>query len=141
LAELQVPGRFEIVGREPLLVLDGAHNPDGVAALTTTLQDDFAPVPVTVVVLGILQGRDPAAMVEALELGPHDVVLCTTPPSPRAFPADELAKVVEEAGIEVEVIPDVSDALDRARSLAGDEDRILVTGSLYAVGAARAALT
>jgi dihydrofolate synthase/folylpolyglutamate synthase len=140
LAELSVPGRFEIVGREPLVVLDGAHNPDGVAALTTTLQDDFSPVPVTVVVLGILQGRDPAAMIEALELSPYDVVLCTTPPSPRAVPAAELAAVVQEAGIEVEVIPEMADALERARSLAGDEDRILVTGSLYAVGAARAAL-
>lgn len=141
LAELEVPGRFEILGREPMLVLDGAHNPDGVAALTTTLQDDFAPVPVTVVVLGILADKDPAAMVSALELGPHDVVLCTTPPSPRALPAVDLAAVVEEQGIEVEVIPDVADALERARSLAGPEDRILVTGSLYAVGAARAALT
>jgi folylpolyglutamate synthase/dihydropteroate synthase len=48
--------------------------------------------------------------------------------------------VVEAQGIEVEVIPEMADALERARSLAGDEDRIIVTGSLYAVGAARAAL-
>jgi dihydrofolate synthase/folylpolyglutamate synthase len=141
LAELSIPGRFEILGREPLLILDGAHNPDGVAALTTTLHDDFTTVPVSIVVLGILDGRDPDAMVEALELTPYDVVIATTPPSPRAVPAAELAAAVERAGIEVEVIPEVTEALDRAKSLAGSEDRILVTGSLYVVGAARAALT
>ena len=141
LADLKIPGRFEIMGREPLLVLDGAHNPDGMTALTTTLHDDFADVPSTVVVLGMLAGRDPDAMVEALELGPFDVVLCTNPPSPRALPAVEVAEAVARAGIEVEVVPDVVEALGRARAIATSEDRIIVTGSLYVVGAARAALT
>ena len=141
LAELIIPGRFEIMGREPLLVLDGAHNREGVAALTTTLHDDFAAVPSTVVVLGMLAGRDPDAMVEALELTAHDVVLATTPPSPRALPAAEVAEVVARAGLEVEVVPDVVEALGRARAIATSEDRIVVTGSLYVVGAARAALS
>lgn len=141
LAGLRLPGRFEIVGRDPLVVLDGAHNPDGVAALTTTLQDDFAAGPSTVVVLGMLGGRDPDAMVAALELGPHDVVLCTTPPSPRARGAVEVAEAVQRAGLEVEVVPEVADAVDRARAIATPEDRIVVTGSLYVVGAARSALS
>lgn len=140
LADLKIPGRFEIMGREPLLVLDGAHNPDGMTALTTTLHDDFAAVPSTVVVLGMLAGRDPDAMVEALELGAFDVVLCTTPSTPRALPAAEVADAVARVGIEVEVVPDVAEALGRARAIATSEDRIIVTGSLYVVGAARAAL-
>jgi dihydrofolate synthase / folylpolyglutamate synthase len=140
LGGLALPGRFEIVSREPLLVLDGAHNVDGVAALAATLRDDFPPVPTTVVVLGMLGGRDPAEMVAALDLGAHDVVLCTTAPSPRALPAAEVAAVVEAAGLEVEVEPAVVEALGRARALATPEDRIVVTGSLYVVGAARAAL-
>ena len=139
-AELQLPGRFEIVGREPLLILDGAHNVDGVRALATTLADDFTPTPVSVVVLGMLGGRDPAEMIEALELTPYDIVICTTAPSPRALPAEQVAAVAQEVGLEAEVVPDVADAVERARSLAGPEDRILVTGSLYVVGAARAAL-
>jgi dihydrofolate synthase/folylpolyglutamate synthase len=138
LAELRLPGRFEIVGREPLIVLDGAHNVDGVRALTTTLHDDFAPVPVNVVVLGMLEGRDPDEMVEALELTPYDVVIACTPPSPRAMPAAEVAVAVERAGAEVEVVADVAEAVSRAHALAGSEDRIVVTGSLYVVGAARA---
>jgi dihydrofolate synthase / folylpolyglutamate synthase len=140
LAGLTLPGRFEIVGREPMVVLDGAHNPDGVAALATTLQDDFPAVPTTVVILGMLSGRDPEAMVSALELGAHDVVLCVTPDSPRALPAAEVAAAVQAMGIEGEVVPDVGEALSRARSIATEDDRILVTGSLYVVGAARAVL-
>jgi dihydrofolate synthase / folylpolyglutamate synthase len=140
LAELKIPGRFEIMSREPLVVLDGAHNPDGVTALTTTLHDDFADVTSTIVVLGMLAGRDPAAMVEALELTAYDVVICTTPPSPRAVPATEVAEAAARAGLEVEVVPDVAEALERAKAIATSEDRIIVTGSLYAVGAARAAL-
>ncbi len=140
LASLSLPGRFEIVGREPIVVLDGAHNPDGVAALTTTLQDDFPPVPTTVVVLGMLSGRDPEAMVAALELGPRDVVLCVAPDSPRALPAASVAAVVQAMGLEAEAVPEVGEALARARSIASDDDRILVTGSLYVVGAARAVL-
>jgi len=141
LADLKIPGRFEIMGREPLVVLDGAHNPDGMTALTSTLHDDFADVPTTVVVLGLLTGRDPDAMVEALELTAYDVVLCTTPPTPRALPAVEVAEAVARAGLEVEVVPDVVEALARARAIATADDRIVVTGSLYVVGAARAALT
>lgn len=141
LADLKIPGRFEIMGREPLVVLDGAHNPDGMTVLTTTLHDDFAAVPSTIVVLGMLTGRDPDAMVAALELSPYDVVLCTTPSTPRGLPAVEVAEAVARAGIEVEVVPDVAEALGRARAIATSEDRIIVTGSLYVVGAARAALT
>ena len=141
LADLKIPGRFEIVGREPLVVLDGAHNPDGMTALTTTLHDDLADVPSTVVVLGMLNGRDPDVMVAALELTAYDVVLATTPPTPRALPAADVAEAVARAGLEVEVVPDVAEALGRARAIATSEDRIIVTGSLYVVGAARAALT
>ena len=140
LAGLKIPGRFEIMGREPLLILDGAHNPDGMTALTTTLHDDFADVPSTIVVLGMLGGRDPDAMVAALELTAYDVVLCTTPPTPRALPPAEVAEAVQRAGVEVEVVPDVAEALGRARAIATGDDRIIVTGSLYVVGAARATL-
>ncbi len=140
LSGVHLDGRFEIVEREPLIVLDGAHNVDGVEALATTLRDDFPPVPSTVVVLGMLAGREPAEMVAALDLGAHDVVLCTTAPSPRALPAAEVAEVVVAADLEAEVVPDVAEALGRARVLATPEDRIVVTGSLYVVGAARATL-
>ena len=140
LADLKIPGRFEIMGREPLVVLDGAHNPDGMAALTTTLHDDFADVTSTIVVLGMLAGRDPDAMIEALELTAYDVVICTTPSSPRALPATEVAEAVARAGLEVEVVPDVAEALARAKAIATSEDRIIVTGSLYVVGAARSSL-
>ena len=67
-------------------------------------------------------------------------MICTTPASPRALPAAEVADAVAAAGLESEVVPDVAEAVDRATSLAGPEDRVIVTGSLYVVGAARSAL-
>ena len=56
---MQLPGRFEVVGREPLLVLDGAHNPDGAAAAAQTLEEDFTYGGETILVVGMLRGRDP----------------------------------------------------------------------------------
>jgi len=68
-------------------------------------------------------------------------VLCTTPPTPRALPAADVAEAVARAGIEVEVVPDVAEAIGRARAIATSEDRIIVTGSLYVVGVARVVLS
>jgi len=79
-------------------------------------------------------------MIEALELTAYDVVITTTPPSPRGLPAAEVAAAVGRAGLEVEVVPDVAQALERAKGIATSEDRIIVTGSLYVVGAARSSL-
>jgi dihydrofolate synthase/folylpolyglutamate synthase len=79
-------------------------------------------------------------MVAALELGPRDVVIVTAPPSPRALPVAEVAAAVAAADLEVEVVADVGQAVERALGIATEEDRVVVTGSLYVVGAARAGL-
>ena len=84
---VRVPGRMEIVGRAPLIVLDGAHNVAGAQALARALVDELAPADDTVVLIGMLHGRDPSAMLEALgPAGVTTVVACTAP-SPRALPA------------------------------------------------------
>ena len=59
---------------------------------------------------------------------------------PRAIPAEEVAAIAQSKGIAVEVVPDVEDAINRAISLATDDDVILVTGSFYVIGPARRAL-
>ena len=140
LGGIELPGRFEVVGRQPLIVLDGAHNPDGAAAATATLADDFLVSGSRVLVLGFLSGRDPAAMAAGFEVGPGDTVIACAPKSPRAIPAEEVAAIAAERGADTAVVPDVAAALGRARDVAGPDDAILVAGSLYAVGAARAAL-
>jgi dihydrofolate synthase/folylpolyglutamate synthase len=140
-AAVRAPGRLEVVPRgegEATVVLDGAHNPDGARALALALRSEFA-LRRRILVLGVLGDKDVDAIVR--ELVPvADHVVVTAPPSSRAAPADRLAKAVREAGGSVEVADDVAAALDLAGGLATDADAVVVTGSLYTVGAARDAL-
>jgi dihydrofolate synthase/folylpolyglutamate synthase len=137
---MQIPGRFEIVGREPLIVLDGAHNPDGAATAAETLRDDFDHEGDTILVLGMLEPRDPAAMLEALGADSAAYVVASTPPSPRGLPPAAIADAAQAAGVEAIIEPDVAAAIDRAKRLAGPGDAILVTGSLWFIGPARSLL-
>jgi dihydrofolate synthase / folylpolyglutamate synthase len=90
-------------------------------------------------VLGILGDKDVESMLaELLPLADHVVV--TQPPSSRAAPVDRLAKAVRAAGRSVEVAEDVAGAIDLATGLTAEGDAVVVTGSLYTVGAARDAL-
>jgi dihydrofolate synthase/folylpolyglutamate synthase len=140
MAEVTCPGRMEVVGRRPLLMLDGAHNPAGARAAGATLEEEFGAVRRRVLVMGLLQGRDPAEMFEALGLGRLGAVVACRPPSPRALPPVQVAAAARHLGVAAEVVEDPAAALARARALAGPEDLVLVTGSLYVVGAARASL-
>jgi dihydrofolate synthase/folylpolyglutamate synthase len=94
-------------------------------------------------VVGLLREKDPSEMLEAL--GAPDaarLVLCR-PPSPRARPPEELADAAAELGVErdrIDVVDAVDDALARATELTAPDEQIVVTGSLYVVGAARSAL-
>ncbi len=133
-----VPGRLEVVGRHPLLLLDGAHNPAGASALAAALADDFAAAPRVVAVVGCLKGREPGALLAELA-GRLDLVVACSPASPRAMAAADVADAARLLGLHAEVVEAVPDALTRALELAGDDDLVLVTGSLYVVGAARAA--
>ncbi len=139
-ARLHLPARFEIVRRSPLVILDAAHNPGGAAAVRRTLDEEFDIEGRLILVVGLLQGRDPGAMLEELGARRADLVVCCTPDSPRALPAEALAGVCRSLGLAVEVWPDVAAAVDRAEEEADDRDVVLVTGSVYVAGAARGAL-
>jgi dihydrofolate synthase/folylpolyglutamate synthase len=91
-------------------------------------------------VVGALAPRDPTQLLEALEIDRAAIVIATTAPSPRAVPADVIAAAAERLGANVVAEPDVATAVERALRLAGEDDALLITGSLYVVGAARTAL-
>jgi dihydrofolate synthase/folylpolyglutamate synthase len=135
---VRVPGRFEIVGRNPLVVLDGAHNPDSAEALAATLADFN--VGRRVLVIGLLGGRDVDEMAAAFHLVPGDLVIACTPDNPRAVPAVDLASAVDRLGVAVDVVEDAVAAVDAALGMVGEDDGVVVTGSLYVVGAARPGL-
>ena len=140
LAGVRVPGRFEIVGREPLIVLDGAHNPDGARAAAATLDEDFAPAGRRLLVVGMQSGRDVAGVLGALGAGRADLVVACTAPTTRGVPASEVAAAAASAGAETEVAEDVAEALEVALDRAGPADVVTVAGSFTVVGAAKVAI-
>ncbi len=137
LAGVTVPGRFEVVGRFPLVLLDGAHNPDGARAAAATLRHDFSVGGDGILVVGLTQGRDPAEMLAALDAGRARLVIATAAQVERSLPAADVAAAATAMGVDVEAVGSVAEAVDRARGVAGEDDTILVTGSIYVVGEAR----
>jgi dihydrofolate synthase/folylpolyglutamate synthase len=139
-AAVRAPGRLEVVRREgkPTVVLDGAHNPGGAQALAAALRGEFV-FPRRVLVLGVLGDKDVEAICEQLVPAVDEVVV-TEPPSSRAADPERVAKAARGAGGTVQVAEDVAAAVALASELAGDAGAVVVTGSLYTVGAARDAL-
>jgi dihydrofolate synthase / folylpolyglutamate synthase len=136
------PGRLEVVGHQPLVLLDGAHNVAGVHALMAALDEGFLNAPRTFVV-GLLREKDPSEMLDALGVTRAERLVFCAPPSPRARPPEELVDAALELGVDperIEVADDVPGALDRAVEITDPDGQIVVTGSLYVVGAARAVL-
>jgi dihydrofolate synthase/folylpolyglutamate synthase len=140
MSEVTVPGRFEVVSREPLVVLDGAHNPAGGAAAAQTLADDFDVAGSRILVVGTLAPHDPRDLLESLDAATADLVVACAPDWPRALPASAIATAAASLGVPAEVVPDVDRAVARALDRAGADDAVLITGSLYVVGAARTSL-
>lgn len=140
LAAASVPGRFEVVGHHPLVVLDGAHNPDALGGLAATLDAEFSPVGSRVVVLGQLAGRDPDAAAAAIAQLRPDLVLCTSLDGDRGVSAEVLAAACSRVGLAHESISDPQAAVARALSLVAEEDTVVVTGSFRLLAPARRAL-
>jgi dihydrofolate synthase / folylpolyglutamate synthase len=131
-----VPGRLQVVGEDPLTVLDSAHNPDAVRALVESLPELLAGRPVALV-LGVLEDKDAASMLREL------LALCerawfTIPPSSRALPPTALQSLSRQLGFDA-VLCEAQPwrALAEARRWArerGDGAAVLATGSVYLVG-------
>ena len=137
-AAVKMPGRFEVLGRGPLVVIDGAHNPAGADVCAQVFFDDFSPEGKRILVVGALKGRDPQMLLSALRADEFDVVICCTAPSPRGLVANDLGSAAKQMGCEqVVVCETVEAACDKALNIAREEDAVLVAGSLYVVGSAR----
>jgi dihydrofolate synthase/folylpolyglutamate synthase len=132
-AEVTVPGRLQVVRRDPLTVLDGAHNPEGVAAVTESLPEVIAGRKPLVAVVSILEDKDAAAMLRGL-LPVCDALVCTSSHNPRALPPPTLESLARQLeGPPTEIVSRPSAALARARALARPDGVVLATGSIYLV--------
>ena len=132
------PGRMHIVSRNPLVMLDGAHNPAAVKSLLRSVTQDIQ-YERLILVLGVMADKDISKIVREI-VPAADYVICTRPEYYRAAPPETLGKAALPLWRGGEVCPRLTDALKRARKLAGSEDLILVTGSLFTVGEAMACL-
>jgi dihydrofolate synthase/folylpolyglutamate synthase len=141
-ATLRVPGRLEQLADAPPTFVDVAHNPDGARALAEALPEVARGLPV-VAVLAVLADKDAQGIVGALA-PVLDRVVCTELPGPRpSTPASRLAGICEAIGLPAAADPDLETALARARGIAAEPPpgAVVVTGSHYVLGPARAALS
>jgi len=139
LADVRTPGRLEVVGHTPAVVLDGAHNPPGAEALAAALGQTFRWERLHVV-LAVSANKDVAGVVAPLA-GLADAVYAAPNDSVRSAPAAEVAAASRAAGADVvEEHPSVAAAMAAARDAAGPGDLVLVTGSLFTVADAKRAL-
>ena len=137
LAGVRVPGRLELVGRRPLVVVDGAHNVAGMIALARALVEEFTVAGEAHAVVGMLTGRDPSSMLEALMTAGVRTVVACAPDSPRAMPPDVVAEAAAALGMQVTTAGSPELAVQLAVGRAEPDDLVVVCGSLYVVAAAR----
>jgi dihydrofolate synthase/folylpolyglutamate synthase len=133
-AATDVPGRLQLVSEDPPTVLDGAHNPDAVAALVESLPE-VLPTGPRALVLGVLEDKDAAAMLAAL-LPVCERAWFTAPPSARALSPAALESLARQRGFAASACePKPARALAQAQSWAREHaGAVLATGSVYLVG-------
>lgn len=137
LGAVRLPGRGEVIGRNPLTIVDGAHTPLAARRLRQALDESGVPKQ-RVFVLGLLDDKDVEPIARAL-LGPDDQAFVAPPTSARAADPRAIAEEVRALGVPVSTTPDVATALERATVAAGERGAVVVTGSLRTVADAREA--
>ncbi|MFC1838554.1 bifunctional folylpolyglutamate synthase/dihydrofolate synthase [Thermodesulfobacteriota bacterium] len=132
------PGRIQVLSESPLIVVDGAHNPDAAGVLAKTVKNSFT-YDRLILVLGIMADKDINSITGGLtSLADH--IICSSPEYFRSASPEDLYKVVSARGKKTEIIKTLPDAINRAKKIAGKKDMILVTGSLFTVGEALTAI-
>ena len=138
LASMSSPGRLEVVGRRPLVLVDGAHNAQGLEGLAETVTTEF-PDTQRLLVVGFRGQRDVAALLEPLR-GLFDQVVVTAADDHLAIPTSEVAAGVRQTfgdEVTIEEVTPVAQAVTDALHAVGEDDMVVITGSLYVVSDAR----
>lgn len=136
--DVRWPGRFDIVCRKPLFIIDGGHNPQCIEALVKNIRDYLAGKKV-VALTGVLADKDYADMYKPV-MPLVDRFVCITPPNPRKLEAEQLARYLRQAGAQAQASESILDGVKKAMELAGKDGVVLCFGSLYSIGGIRDAL-
>lgn len=136
-AETYWPGRFEVLQRQPAIVVDSAHNRDSALRLRQALDDYFPGIPV-ILVFGASEDKD----IEGIfaELNPRiEQVVATKSYHPRAIDPQRLVEIANRFGKPAKIVPDIPEAVEEALRLADKGQMVLATGSIFIVAATREA--
>ena len=136
--DVRWPGRFDIVCRKPLFIIDGGHNPQCIEALVKNIRDYLAGKKV-IALTGVLADKDYADMYKPV-MPLVDRFVCITPPNPRKLEAEQLARYLCQAGAQAQASESILDGVKQAMELAGEDGVVLCFGSLYSIGGIRDAL-
>ena len=132
------PGRFDIVGQDPLFIIDGGHNSQCIEALVLNIQDYLQGRKV-IALTGVLADKDYADMYKPVMPLVQEFV-CITPPNPRKLEAAELAAHLRQVGMTATACHSIEEGVRTARELAGADGVVLCFGSLYTIGSIKEAL-
>ena len=132
------PGRFDIVRRDPLFIIDGGHNPQCIQALVKNIEDYLSDRRV-VVLTGVLADKDYADMYRPV-MKLVEQFVCITPPSPRKLEAKDLAEHLQKAGAVATPCDTIAEGVRMAVEKAGKDGVVLCFGSLYSIADIRAGL-
>ncbi len=133
LANVAWPARFEIIHRDPLVIADGGHNPEGIDSAVDSIRTYFADQKIGIVT-GVMADKDYSYMAERIS-SVAERVFCLTPDNPRALPAADYAAVFEGLGVTASAAASVDDAVTRALAWAKETSTpIVCLGSLYMYG-------
>ncbi len=132
LKSVQWPGRLEIMKNNPLVVIDGAHNIDGIKKLTESI-DLYFKYNKLILILGILADKQVEDMIETIA-PKAERIISVTPHSDRAELAEDLKIEIEKLGVRCEAIDSYEEAYKKALSYCNDDDLLLISGSLYMIG-------
>ncbi len=135
LANTRWPGRLERVSQDPRILLDGAHNPAAALALAQALKKTRGNGRL-LLVMGIMADKEVDTILARL-LPLAQAVIFTRPQYFRSAATEDLARRARPYQLEVLQVPRVNEAIKRAQTLAGPDDRIVITGSLFTVGEAK----
>jgi len=137
-AQVSWPGRMEVLSRNPLFVVDGAHNLHSVTSLMNSLTGQTESSRM-ILVAGFSRDKSVADMVHKLaQVRP--IVFATRSRHPRSLPPSAVAAFFDQEGLEVVESPDTADAVQRSLEQAGYGDLVLATGSLFIAAEAREAM-
>ena len=128
---------MEIIQKEPIVILDGAHNPKGIKLLIETLKNDFE-YNKLIFILGVLKDKNIKSMIPSI-IKNSDLIITTQSNNNRALEAIHLKKIIKKYDNQKKVINKnkIKDAIKYGLSITKNNDLICITGSLYTVGEAR----